>query len=119
MRTLVCGGRNYRDWERVCYVLEANRAPGRNTLICGMAKGADSLAWRWFDAWGYDIEEYPADWDKYGKRAGYIRNQQMLDEGKPDQVIAFPGGKGTKMMIDLARKANVKVLVIDVQAHSW
>lgn len=54
--------------------------------------------------------EFPADWDKYGKSAGYIRNQQMLDEGCPDYVVAFPGGAGTNMMKRIASKAGVPVI---------
>lgn len=56
------------------------------------------------------FKEFPADWDKYGKRAGYLRNVQMLDEGKPDLVVAFPGGKGTAMMVKLAKERGVRVI---------
>ena len=57
--------------------------------------------------WGF-----PADWNSYGKAAGPIRNKQMLDEGKPDVVIAFPGGTGTANMIMQATKAGVKVVKV-------
>lgn len=90
-------------------------------IIEGGAPGADSIAWAFADwnqmMWA-DIEHIhiEPDWKKYGKRAGYIRNQRMLDEGKPNLVIAFShdleNSKGTKMMVDIARKAGVKTYVI-------
>ena len=52
---------------------------------------------------------YPAQWDVYGRRAGPIRNQEMIDEGKPDGVVAFPGGKGTADMVRRAEAAGLKV----------
>jgi UDP-N-acetylmuramoylalanine-D-glutamate ligase len=64
------------------------------------------------DEWG-GLEVYPADWKLHGKSAGHIRNQQMLDESKPDIVIAFPGGRGTANMIKRAKKAGVEVFQVD------
>jgi hypothetical protein len=83
------------------------------TIIHGAASGADSLASIWAKAFAHKVESYPADWAKYSKRAGYIRNTQMLNEGKPDLVVAFPGGKGTQMMINLAEAAGVPVVRIN------
>lgn len=126
MRVLVCGGRDYSDRDKVFSTLNAlsGTAMGDEPnpswlprpdmmIISGAAKGADTLAIDWAVIHWVPFEEYPADWDKHGKPAGFIRNKQMLDEGKPDLVIAFPGGRGTNMMIDLARKAGVAVEVID------
>ena len=56
--------------------------------------------------------EYPAPWKRFGPSAGGIRNQQMLDEGKPDLVVAFPGGKGTADMVRRAENAGVKVIKV-------
>lgn len=112
MRILVCGGRDFSDSNLVSKVL--NEYQSHNpTIIHGAAKGADSLANYWAYENDCDVIAYPANWDKYGKRAGYIRNTQMLNEGKPDLVIAFPGGKGTQMMINLAEAANVPVIRIN------
>lgn len=82
-------------------------------VISGKARGADTLAIDWAVVNWQDYKEFPADWEKYGKSAGYIRNQQMLDEGKPDIVVAFPGGAGTRMMVNIARKAGVEVLEVE------
>ena len=63
---------------------------------------------------GFAIIGFPAQWDKYGKSAGVIRNQQMLDEGKPDTVVYFHDNiersKGTKDMVSRAKKAGLPVL---------
>lgn len=83
-----------------------------------MARGADSLAVQWARGYKITVEAYPARWSVYGKKAGYIRNKEMLDEGKPDLVVAFPGGKGTSMMIELARKAGVRVIEIDSPSNT-
>lgn len=96
-------------------VLFQNIYPG-DVLIHGDAKGADRLSEEMVEPSHVTVERYPADWDKYGKGAGPIRNKQMLDEGKPDLVIAFlaPNSRGTKNMIEQATKAGVPVKVIDV-----
>ena len=64
-------------------------------IISGMASGADTFAVEWAARFGFPLRAFPAEWDKHGRSAGPIRNQRMLDEGKPDLVVAFPGGKGT------------------------
>lgn len=116
MRVLVCGGREFDDWKLLSETLQfkfAGYSPNL-TIIQGGAKGADFLSkvWAKYIGWNVRVEEYPADWKQYGKAAGSIRNQQMLDEGKPDIVVAFPGGIGTADMIRRAKKANVEVLEI-------
>ncbi|MDE2096518.1 MAG: DUF2493 domain-containing protein [Patescibacteria group bacterium] len=109
---LVCGGRFYGNEEFVFATLDALDAEIRITrLINGGATGADALAREWWKSkqWG-EPETYRAKWTKYGKPAGPIRNQQMLDEGKPDLVVAFPGGSGTADMIARAKAAGVRVI---------
>lgn len=87
-----------------------NWLPTDITIIHGGARGADSAAGV-FAAVNFCQEEvYQADWKTNGKAAGFIRNKQMLVEGKPDLVVAFPGGKGTAMMVKLAKTAGVKVI---------
>ncbi len=125
MRVLVCGGRNYNDYDELSFVLEdiaceysqeykadENWLPTDITIITGGATGADTLANKWAVTNWTQYKEYKADWNQYGKAAGAIRNQQMIDEGKPDLVIAFPGGKGTKDMISRAKKAGIEVIEI-------
>ena len=106
-RVIVCGGRNYRDRNRVAAVL-GRLDPGTDIIVHGGAPGADRLAADVAAERGFAVEEHPADWDRHGKAAGPIRNQQMLDAGA-DLVIAFPGGRGTADMKRRARAAGVAV----------
>lgn len=113
MRVLVCGGRNYRDADRVSEILTLFYAEyGMDVLIHGGATGADSLASRWATDMSIPVKVYPANWDEHGKAAGLIRNEQMLREGKPDVVIAFAGGRGTAHMVSIAKNAGVKVVQV-------
>lgn len=78
-------------------------------IINGDARGADRLSSVWAESNNIPIRKFPADWDLHGKRAGPIRNSQMLREGTPDLVIAFlfPNSRGTRHMIDIAQKAGI------------
>ena len=85
-------------------------------IVYGCAPGADMLGKQWAEAerrhgW-VGLAPFPADWEKYGKGAGPRRNKQMLDEGNPDLVVAFPGGRGTADMIQRARAAGVRVIEV-------
>ena len=106
MRVLVCGGRDYNDAQKVYEVL-CSLSP--STIIHGHAAGADDLADSWAKANHVRVMPFSADWGVFGKSAGPIRNKQMLEEGKPDIVVAFPGGKGTANMVKLAREAGIPV----------
>lgn len=107
LRVLVCGGRDYDDSANVWTCLESLPI----SEVChGAAPGADRLADYWVSQHeGVKVYAYPADWTRHGKAAGPIRNQKMLDEFKPDMVIAFPGGRGTAHMVTIARAAGVRV----------
>ncbi len=108
-RVLVCGGRDYADRDRLFSILDvAHAANPIVELIHGAASGADSLADEWARG-KVAIRAFPAPWE-LGKSAGGIRNQKMLDEGKPHMVIAFPGGAGTADMVRRAEKAGVPVV---------
>ena len=110
MRVLVCGGRDFFNKELVFEVLDEIHLTTPITLIIhGKAKGADSLAHAWAESRGVKSWGFPANWDKWGKRAGAIRNHTMLVKGLPNLVVAFPGGSGTTMMVEMSEKAGVKV----------
>jgi hypothetical protein len=111
MRILVSGSRECLNYEYMSKIL-SDYTDAETVIIHGGARGADSMAGKYASEKGLKVQVYPADWNKHGKAAGPIRNQQMLDEGKPDMVIAFPGdGNGTWNMINIARKANVPVRI--------
>lgn len=105
-RVLVCGGRDYTDLNRVWDVLDEIKP---SHVIEGGARGADDLASRWAFSREVPCDTYPANWEAHGPAAGPIRNQYMLIDGKPDLVVAFPGGRGTADMVRRARKAGIPV----------
>lgn len=109
-RVLVCGGRAF---DRVALVTDTLRpllqANPDMVIIQGGATGADELARSWASVYGVTTITYPAKWREHGKAAGPIRNQLMIDDGNPDLVIAFPGGRGTADMVRRARKAGIPV----------
>ena len=119
LRVLVCGSRTYADEAKVHDVLSAiNRVHGPiDTIIDGAATGADTLGWGWgYNSPGIKSERYAANWNLHGKAAGPIRNQQMLDEGKPDLVVAFVDkplsqSRGTADMVCRSRAAGLRVIV--------
>ncbi len=113
MRVLVCGGRDYTDSTFVNFVLDAIHAKKAITLVIhGCASGADTFAEQWASQKVGECTSYgvPADWKKHGSRAGPVRNRLMLEYGKPELVIAFEGGAGTRDMTSAATAAGVRVL---------
>lgn len=125
MRVLVCGHREFDDWQLMnqilteVYVSCVDKTPEGKvdfTIIEGEAKGADFLARVWAKFRYLPYEAYPADWKTYGKAAGPIRNKAMLTEGKPDLVIAFlaKDSIGTKNMINQATNYGVEVKVVEI-----
>lgn len=108
MKVLVCGGRDYADAQEMLRALR-ELVPRFDHLIHGGARGADLLAARIGRMLKMRVTAYRADWERHGKAAGAIRNQRMLDEGKPNLVVAFPGGRGTLDMVRRARAAGLEV----------
>jgi hypothetical protein len=110
MRVLVCGSRSFTDrttaWQ-VLFPLDRG-----TEIIHGGARGADQVAGEAAALLKLHTTVVPADWDTHGKRAGYLRNIQMLDMD-PGLVIAFWDGqsKGTQHTINEARKRGIPVLV--------
>src|SRR5574338_573587 len=112
---------SYRLLDRLAKWLDVD------VLIEGCARGADRMA----EDWSLDMScsgapqireniHYPAEWDKYGRSAGPIRNMKMLDEGRPDFVVAFhdnlADSKGTRHMVEIADAAGVPVYAFTLKA---
>ena len=130
MYILVCGGRDYKDKEKVFKVLDTFRNVNFSNagminiqIVEGGAPGADSLAGEWaranhldsYASWagyGKGLYEVKADWGQYGKAAGPLRNKRMLENFPIDLVIAFKGGSGTQDMINKALKKGIIVLEV-------
>lgn len=117
MRVLICGGRDPSS--EVCdavwnWVME-NCEQG-DVVIHGAARGVDTQAMIAAQTLpGVKHLPFQAEWEKWGRAAGPIRNKRMLEEGRPDLVVAFPGGRGTENMIILAKRAGVRVQEIKLE----
>lgn len=123
MKVLVCGGRDHNavkvfDWlernlyDEIGFALRLHSFT-INEIIHGGARGADEGAGRWGKSKGIKVKVFHANWKKYGKLAGPYRNAQMAREGKPDIVIAFPGGQGTANMIMVAESLGIPVIKVE------
>jgi hypothetical protein len=106
-RVLVCGGRDYGGSVEVFAALDRLHALRPIALVIhGDATGADEWAAWWADSRGVEERPYPAEWHLHGRGAGPRRNQHMLADGRPDVVVAFPGGRGTADMVARAQAAG-------------
>lgn len=114
MKVIIAGSRTFDDYDLLCQVCD-NLLEDDAEIVSGTAKGADKLGERYANEKGYQIKQFPAEWDKYGKSAGYRRNYEMCEYS--DTLIAFWDGKskGTKHMIDIAKNKNLKIKVIDYE----
>ncbi|MBB2962906.1 SLOG family protein [Methylobacterium sp. R2-1] len=114
-RVLVCGGRDFTDKGAIVRALAPykpvpwNAVSEHIVIHGGCPTGADKLADEWCAVYGVRKRVYLADWSKHGRAAGPIRNQRMIDEGRPDLVLAFPGGRGTTDMVRRASAAGIEV----------
>jgi YspA, cpYpsA-related SLOG family len=110
LKVAVTGGRWYDDQALVSDTLDLLRVQeGDFILLHGNATGADTLAKFWAIDRGIEHKPFKAEWSKYGKPAGPIRNREMVAEA--DMLIAFPGNRGTNDCIQAAIEANVPVFM--------
>jgi len=114
LRLLICGDRNWSDGNAIREVIEKFKPL---IIIEGECSGADTLARLSAETMGIEVLRFPADWEKYGRAAGPIRNSQMLKEGNPDIVVGFhykiDESKGTKDMLTRAKKAGKPTFIFD------
>lgn len=117
VRVIIAGSRTFNDYKKVLDAAYTYLNPNDNiTIISGTAKGADTLGEIFADRNGLSLVKIPAKWDLYGKRAGYLRNEEMANyasEGK-GILLAFWDGKshGTKHMIQIAKRKGLEIHVI-------
>lgn len=113
-RVIVAGSRDFID-SGVCFeVLDkvfSKKMP--DSVVCGKARGADTLGAMWAVKHGVKVDEFPADWNRYGKSAGYLRNAEMADNA--EALVAFWDGtsRGTRHMINLAVEHGLQVIVFN------
>ncbi|TES86921.1 DUF2493 domain-containing protein [Candidatus Aerophobetes bacterium] len=109
IRVLICGSRNWTDEETIEDYIKT--LPPQSVIIHGNCKGADKIAQRLALKHGHSEIPFKAKWGKNGRKAGPIRNREMLDKGDPDFVVAFnddiQSSKGTKDMIRLTLSRGI------------
>lgn len=114
-KVVIAGCRYYNDYAQAKHFIDSClsniRKENNIVIVSGGAKGADFLGELYAKENGFDIEKHPADWNKYGKKAGPMRNKEMAINC--DFVICFWDGKskGTKSMIDFAKLYNKSIRV--------
>lgn len=118
-RVIIAGTRSFNDYELLrtsCNnLLSEKQRTHTVVVISGTARGADQMGERYARERGFQLRRFPADWEQHGKSAGHIRNAKMADNA--DALIAFWDGqsRGTKNMIDNARRKGLAVRVIQYQ----
>lgn len=124
-KVIVAGGRDFNDYRLLKHHLDmmrrailANDVADDMEVVCGKAKGADSLGERWAKQNHVGVAEFPANWNRqpdgsYDRAAGHKRNRKMGDYA--DTLIAFWDGKssGTKGMIDYAKEKGLNVFIVN------
>lgn len=112
MKVIIAGSRDFDDYNKLCEVCDFMLQNHTEIeVISGGARGADKLGEKYANERGYTVTQFKADWNKHGKSAGYKRNAEMAEYG--DALICFWDGKskGSKHMINLAEKHNLKMKV--------
>lgn len=129
MKIIVCGGRDFTDHVFLFETLDALHKERPITLVIEggqrtrtasqghqIVGGADYWGMRWAKRCNIPFVTVRAEWKIHGNAAGPIRNQQMLNDHKPDVVVAFPGGDGTADMVHKAKKYNTEVIEVNKKA---
>ena len=124
IKVIIAGTRDFNDYaflkKNVDYFLQGiNPNNEEIEIVSGNARGADKLGERYAKEHNLPVKLFPANWDKYGKQAGYLRNQEMANYA--DMLIAFwdEKSKGTKHMIDIAKKQDLTVIVVGYELRMY
>lgn len=121
-KVIIAGSRGFSNYkllrEQCNKFLREKRKISNIIIVSGHARGADFYGEKYAQDEGFDLEIYPAQWDKFGKRAGYRRNEQMAEVA--DALIAFWDGssRGTKHMIDIMNEKNLLVRVVEYETSN-
>lgn len=108
MKTIIAGSRTINDYSLIERSIQS--APWKpTTVVCGDARGVDSLGAEWAEKNGVPVEHFPADWDRYGKRAGFLRNAEMAENAEALILIWDGKSRGSAMMKQLAENKFLKI----------
>ena len=114
-RVIVAGSRDIVNRELIrAEMLDLADEIGSYIVVSGTARGPDTIGAEIADEFGWPVHEYPAEWDKHGKGAGYVRNAVMADNA--EWLLAFHDGdsRGTYSMIGNAKNVKLSVRVVHV-----
>ena len=128
LRVIIAGSRDFNDYEllkksAIEIITKKTMLPDLTRIISGGARGADTLGERFANEMGLEISRFIPDWDGLGKRAGYVRNAEMakfaVEDDNDGMLIAFWDGqsRGTKHMIDLAKRYGLEVYVVNYKEN--
>ncbi len=126
-KVIIAGSRGFDDYLKLSMVCvdilgirayPTGQAAAMTEIVSGGARGADTLGEKFAEQYGSSVKSFPADWDKHGKSAGYIRNEAMAEYA--NVLIAFWDGesRGTKHMIDLALKHGLDIHVFQYKYYT-
>lgn len=110
MRTIIAGSRGIINYDTVLNVV-INSGFVITQVLSGTARGVDTIGEEIAEEFGIPLVLYPADWGKYGKSAGHIRNEQMAKNAEALIAVYDGVSPGTKSMINIAKKLGLKVYV--------
>ena len=115
-RVIIAGSRDFDDYSLIKTKMDSllRNKDDDVCVVCGEARGADTLGRRYAEERGYQIMSFPANWSEHGKQAGYLRNIEMAENA--DALVAFWNGEshGTKHMIDTAKRYGLQIRIIEV-----
>lgn len=115
LRVIIAGSRNFNNYqllEKLVDMYFQNHSSDQTEIVSGGARGADRLGERYAQSRGIAVKVMPADWDTYGKSAGYRRNEEMAKYATHCIVFWDGESRGAKHMIDLAAKYNLVLRVV-------
>ena len=129
LRIIIAGSRDFNDYEllkksAIEIITKKTMLPDLTRIVSGGARGADTLGERFANEMGLEITRFIPNWDGLGKRAGYVRNAEMakfaVEDDNDGMLIAFWDGqsRGTKHMIDLAKRYGLEVHVVNYKEMS-
>ena len=129
LRVIIAGSRDFCDYEllkksAIEIITKKTMLPDLTRIVSGGARGADTLGERFANEMGLEISRFIPDWDGLGKRAGYVRNAEMakfaVEDDNDGMLIAFWDGqsRGTKHMIDLAKRYGLEVHVVNYKENN-
>lgn len=112
-KIIIAGSREFNDYDflkkKLDHLLKNIKSPIE--IVCGMAKGADTLGEKYANEKKHKIKHFKPDWNRFGNSAGYIRNEEMAKYANACVAFWVNESRGTKHMIDLSQKYNLKLRI--------